>query len=426
MTLADNDKKETIQGYLRLGICVSGPNDQQTKLDVPIIEKTEGMVLMPPLVTIDYYQLIFRFYSGQCFPDLDLTGGSDPFIHTSYMGIDASTSVKSTNTGSTEWNEELWIPMKKPTLGGKVIFEVIDHDPTFNDYIGSMTFNVSNIDKRKDKLTGWINLYGATPNSSKSYYKRFYDQNPEEASAWNGRVLCQLEGMESKNPIQKLCLTTNGLAYEVLESKRMKKFYVNINIGMGICLPEKCDDLSVEVKICEHSFKTKDPPQRFGRCYLWNWKSAVDQTIELPYNHIKEMADIFIYVRKGNKYPSFKRLKAADYFNKGVQKMEWMALEENLSDGSLDKRENCGIISMSIDISDTPRPADEQKKLTKIVKTKQMVYDVFVHIFQCKDLPAGDTEGTSDTYISLFTMADEAIKTKIAYGTLNPVILDLR
>lgn len=379
------------------------------------------MVLLPPTVTIEYHQLIFRFYDAQGLPDLDFSGGCDAYIQTRYLDFNASTKDIASKNGCVVWNEEMWIAMRKPALGGKVSFGVYNKNLTTDDYIGSMDFNLKYIEKKVQKATRWINLYGATPNSSDKLYKRLYNENPDFASSWNGRVLVQLEKLDSKNPQQKCIKVTNVSDPEVAQLRKMKKYYVDVHIGEGICLPASKNNLGVEVKIAEHSFKTDKKPLIAGRCYSWNWKSNPNTEIELPYEQLKDIPDIFIYIRDGNQYYSFKRVRARDYTDP-QQDWEWVALDENLSDGKLSGKNNCGIVSWKFRITDQPVIAKQETTGWKVKATPKF-YKIFVHIFQCKDLPAADEEGTSDTYINLVTSSEVPIKTSIAYGTLNPVLI---
>jgi len=419
LTKADKQNYEEIQGYLRVGVSVIGPGDQQVKLDVPTTE-TNTLILMPPTVSIEYHQLIFRFYDGQGLPDLDFGGGCDAYIQTKYLDFNANTKDIPSKKGSVTWNEEMWIAMRRPALGGKVSFGVYNKNILADDYIGSMDFSLKYIEQKVKKATRWINLYGATPNSGNKFYRRLYNENPDFASSWNGRILVQLEKLDSKNPQQKCIKATNMLDTEVTQLKKMKKYYVEVNIGEGICLPEKQANLSVEVRVAEYSFNTEEKkPLVAGRCYSWNWKTNPNTVIELPYELIKDIPDIFVYIKQGKSYISFKRVRARDCSDP-QRDWEWLALDENLSDGRLSGKNNCGIISWKFRISD--RPIEQKVEATGWkVKPTPKFYKIFVHIFQCKDLPAADEEGTSDTYINIVTSSEVPLRTSIAYATLNPV-----
>lgn len=405
---------------------VAGPGDQQVKLDVPVCENNNSLVLLPPTVTVEHFQLIFRFYDGEGLPDLDITGGCDAYISTKYMDFNARTKTKTTKNGCVTWNEEMWLAVRKPTLGSRIFFSVYDKDVGFDDYVGSMEFWLDRMEKKARKMTRWVNLYGATPDSRNSFYKRLYDQNPDIASSWNGRVLVQVESIDTKNPKQKCIAGIANLSeVDIVEAKRQKKYYVNLKIGEGICLPEKKSNLVVEVKLAEISFKTDKQPISVGRCYSWNWSTQTDTPITLPYSSTAEMPDVFVYIRDGKSYTSFKRIPPKNYSNPNME-WEWLSLDENLCDGGLSGKNNCGIISWKFSISDLPTTVEkEDSKDWKIARQAKNFYELFVHIFQCKDLPAADEEGTSDTYINVVTSSENPVRTTIAYATLNPVIVSV-
>ena len=372
--------------------------------------------MLPPTVCLEYYQLVFRFYDGQGIPNMD-RNSSDAYICTNYLDFNAKTKIITTKNNCVTWNEEMWLAVRKPALGGKVSFNVFDSDIITDDYIGTMEFSLKYINDKITKFTRWINMYGSTPGSNNKFYKRLYDQNPDLASSWNGRILVQLEKIETKNPKQKCIPVTNFADEEVISSRRMKKYYVNLHIGQGICLPSECPNLEVEVKIAEYSFKTDKKPFCEGRSYDWSWKIQENTAINLPYNSTQDMADVFIYIRNGTKYLSFKRMRPRNYTE--GKDWEWINMDQNLCDTGLNNTNDCGIISWKFSISDKPLEVKTAEKKPKKVKT--YFYNIYVHILQCRDLPAADACGTSDTYINLVTASKVVRKTEIAYGTLIPV-----
>jgi len=49
----------------------------------------------------------------------------------------------------------------------------------------------------------WKNIYGSPMNQSNSKYKREMNANPEVASFWKGRVLCQIIAEPTEKPLAK-------------------------------------------------------------------------------------------------------------------------------------------------------------------------------------------------------------------------------
>ncbi len=422
LTKSEGEDQAQVQGFLKLGVNLSGPDDSQAKLDLPALEKPENPILMPPVISTEFFQLIFRFFCAEGLPSMDITGGCDAYIFADFMGYKAQTKVITTKRSDVMWNQEISMPIRRPSVTSDIVFSVYDKDVTYDDYIGSLSCSVSGIEKSPAKNTRWLNIYGATPDSGESKYEKFYNENPKLASAWRGRVLIQTEGRKTDHPLLK-CVDIPFPDDDpfVKALRTPKEYYVNASITMGICLPEKSEDLSAEIKIGEYSFKS-DPAstKQHGRCYFFNWFCPANSAIKLPYDSIDSFPDVFLYIREGKHYYSFKRMKANKFVNPDVVP-QWTMLEENLCDGNLNGQHNCGMVQFSLSITPTPVRA-EQKRLTEHRSAE--VYDVFIHIFQCKDLPASDQEGTSDPYVSIFTMADKPVTTSIVYGTLNPVAFD--
>ena len=176
------------------------------------------------------------------------------------------------------------------------------------------------------------------------------------------------------------------------DSEVISNHYVNLEIDQGVCLPDNRPKLYVEVRIAEHSFKTGDKPLKIGRCYSWSWKTKVDTVIELPYSSIDRMPDVFIYVRDGDSYLSFKRVKTKKYNNPNVE-YEWLNMDLNQSDGKLKALNHCGIICWKFSISDSPNILPKDEPVGRRAKRNEQFYNIYAHIFQCKDLPAADEEG---------------------------------
>jgi hypothetical protein len=71
-----------ITAYLRLGISVTGPGDDQVALndDTGPANADEQEVMMPASIKKQYKQLKIRFIKGEKFPKMDIGGTIDAYI----------------------------------------------------------------------------------------------------------------------------------------------------------------------------------------------------------------------------------------------------------------------------------------------------------------------------------------------------------
>ena len=85
-----------------------------------------------------------------------------------------------------------------------------------------------------------------------------------------------------------------------------------------------------------------------------------------------------------------------------------------------------GIISFKLSIIDpTTRevPINFKKELAwkKPVPKRMNVYKVRAYIFQCRDLPAADSDGQSDPYITFWDQSDKLQTTPVIEDNVNPM-----
>ena len=53
-------------------------------------------------------------------------------------------------------------------------------------------------------------------------------------------------------------------------------------------------------------------------------------------------------------------------------------------------------------------------------------YTLRAFIFQCRDLPAADSDGTSDPFIKLFNTGDTEVATAVIEDNLNPIFMECK
>ena len=51
-------------------------------------------------------------------------------------------------------------------------------------------------------------------------------------------------------------------------------------------------------------------------------------------------------------------------------------------------------------------------------------YTIRAFIFQCKDLPAADSDGSSDPFIKIFNVGDEEVTTDVIEDNVNPIFME--
>jgi hypothetical protein len=92
-----------------------------------------------------------------------------------------------------------------PVAAPKILIQLKDKEDMGTDEIaGSIQFETKDlIEGKSNGMFIWKNIYGSPMNQSNSKYKREMNANPEVASNWKGRVLCQIIAEPTEKPLAK-------------------------------------------------------------------------------------------------------------------------------------------------------------------------------------------------------------------------------
>jgi hypothetical protein len=114
----------------------------------------------------------------------------------------------------------------------------------------------------------WHNLYGAPIGYSGKTCDLMND-NPEVGSAWKGRILMQIESVDSKHPERKEAVLEDTIKQQAISLGffQEKEYEVIGEIGMGICLPSNSKQYKIKIKIGDFELITENPKEyKQGYC----------------------------------------------------------------------------------------------------------------------------------------------------------------
>ena len=63
---------------------------------------------------------------------------------------------------------------------------------------------------------------------------------------------------------------------------------------------------------------------------------------------------------------------------------------------------------------------------SKLEPRRMSTANIRCFLFQCKDIPAADEDGTSDPFIRVWNCGDEEVKTKVVDDNLNPIFYEVK
>lgn len=88
--------------------------------------------------------------------------------------------------------------------------------------------------------------------------KEKMNENPEFASNWKGRVLCQVVCEETKDPQTKVEMVPEAIVEESRSFLKPKRYEVIAEVGQAIALPE-IGKYTVRILIGGHVLQTDKP-----------------------------------------------------------------------------------------------------------------------------------------------------------------------
>ena len=418
--------------YLRVGISIVGPGDDQVALNDETGPNTaeEQEVMMPAQIRKQYKQLKIRFIKGEKFPKMDLAGTIDAYIQTVFFKKKLATQAvtQSKNTHETLIEQEFWLPVQWPLATDRLVLKLYDQDNVKDEIVGSMFFSLKQMitDSGDTGTLKWTNLYGSPLGCSGENTEKM-NNFPEFASTWKGRLLMHISATDTKNPEMKVDKLNAEFKTQIVKSGALDylDFEVIAEVGTGISLPAK-KKYSVRIQINDYLIQTKTAIEQKGNYNRWSERLPVS-TFKGPYKSIEELGRIYVYLMDGEEPICFWKGLAADFTDPNPA-YRWLPLQCDLAKGRVTNSWEAGLVQVKITIHNKSKNgAFDFQKLDawkKLPPKRLNSYKIRCFIFQCKDIPSADSDGASDPYINVWNPDDKVIKTQVIDDNINPMFFE--
>ncbi|CAG9312955.1 unnamed protein product [Blepharisma stoltei] len=422
----ESEDFQTVRGHLKLGICVQAEDDED--VDLTVAEKEEAKtseILLPPQIQHKWCQLIVRVIKAEGLPKLDDWNNTiDAYCQADYGGAKINTSVFTAdkNKFAAYWYEDLYVPVSIPSVSNRLIIRVLDYDNTSkDDMVGTIAFDWEEIEAGKYSDYFWTCIYGAPKDLDNGPANKMNDY-PELASAYRGRILMK---MIIEHP-KKASLKKERIIDPEINNFVHKTYEVETNYEMrsqifsGIALPKAYSKYSIIVSWCGKEVESKIVLAVNGKC---NWYETLKRKImKIPFQAERSLPDVFVYLVADNEKICYARVSPYGWNNVNSNGT-WIALLPDKAIGKINKDWEGGFIMLRLYIT----PYDENNdnlsvgrwnvppRLKKMQKVK-----LIVNLYQCKNLPAADSDGNSDPYIEIYCCGVTK-RSKTKPNTLNPM-----
>ena len=415
-----------LRGYLKIGVSLLHEKDKPvdlTKKENPSEQDKE--LLIPPHVNPKAVQLKIQLLKGENLPKMDRTSTLDAYCVVRFAAAECKSSViladKATLTAY--WFEEILIPVLTPCVTSTVTLTFWDHDTLDkDDLVGGIILNFDRIKKGKLNKYFWANMYGAAQMASGDAAD-YMNRVPSAGSHWRGRILLRAWAEENVKETYKKCIKIQDPKISEFvrdEFETGDDYELRVQVFSASALPEKSGKYSVRVEWSGIMAQSIVVETKNG-CVDW-FETLRRKTTMIPKGCEDVLPDIFVYLVCGDEKISFLRLPAKGFQDKAAE-AKWRQLVPDKCSGKGKEEWNAGFIKVRVYAGKFDPDNDDVDKngWKKIVKPEVEDWNLYIHTFQCRDLPAADKNGLADPYIKVYCAGEEVPKDKEPREcTLNP------
>jgi len=426
MTNPESENPNEVTGYMKISISIATAGDEQIQIQEEVGAKDDEKIMMSPALKPEFYQLRFRFYRAEKLPSMDFAmfgkGSLDAYVICTYMKQKLKTKVLTQKEGgSIDWNQEFLMPVQVPIMSSRVVMKLFDEDKISDEIVGSLLFNLKECVGPKNHRFFWKNVYGSPLGVSGDNTKKM-NANPEAGSTWKGRILIGVDAVKSEKPLLKVMDLEEEVIDQAAPYTEPHDYDVIAEVGMGIALPSD-NKYKVKIQIAEHEWISEKPAFQEGNYCRWNFRFD-QKTISLPYQDVFDIGKIFVYLLDGDKPICYFKDSVKNFLDPNPR-MKYYPLINDLAIGKVDESHKAGFVSFKLAIHDKTKNGPIDFKSMDAWKTLPAKRPgrklVRAYIYQCRDLPAADSDGTSDPYIVVWDTEDKTKKTVVIEDNLNPI-----
>ena len=201
--------------------------------------------------------------------------------------------------------QEMWIPMQLPISSDRLVLRVMDEDKVVDEIAGSLYFKLSQLmdmAATEGGFTKWMNLLGA-PLNRKGEFSDLMNDNPEYASTWKGRILMQLECVDTDQPEMKVQAIDPQIQQDCIDQGYFEEKYYDFmaEVGQGICLPGQ-KKYKVQVRLGDYTMTTGDPCEYENKGYN-RWSERIGPSegyFKSTFHSVESFHRVFVYLLDGD------------------------------------------------------------------------------------------------------------------------------
>jgi hypothetical protein len=254
------DESAEIKGFVKLSISVLGPGDKPVVHDAMKELKNKkdngvNKLFTPGGTKLKSHEIKITIYRCEHLAPLDeLTNNIDPYCKVSFAGASAeTTAIKESR--NPEFNQELTLACKVPSMNNKIKLEVWDDDLYNDERVGTHYINFKQAMNKSD-APRWANLYGPqlfVEGDNAAAMTKYSDKG----ACYRGRILYAITTHDADKPISGMKEIKFNFPSNPPPNPKENKYLIKIALYEGLMMPEGYDEYSIHVACGPYEVRSK-------------------------------------------------------------------------------------------------------------------------------------------------------------------------
>lgn len=248
------------------------------------------------------------------------------------------------------------------------------------------------------------------------------NNDPEYASEWKGRVLLQILGENTDKPMAKTCEIDQDIIDAAQEAAKNKRYAIICQVGQAVALPST-KNYKIKVTVGGWTY-TFDPVAQKAKTNYKRYDRMPQATIEAPYVDRSNFDKVILHLMDGDDPVCFFMDDIENYLDPDP-KMQWHSFLPDMCVRKVKQPDQVGQFSFKLSLHDIERDGDIEFKTyaawKKKVPKRSNPVKIRAYIYQCRDLPAADADGTSDPYVKCWDVGTAVKQTTVVEDNNNPL-----
>lgn len=209
-------------------------------------------------------------------------------------------------------------------------------------------------------------------------------------------------------------------------------------------MPEKDKDFKVQVSIESYDWKTGVPKEKKGEYCRWSDRSEVLQyklpknvfsAYTTPEDELKELRSeykLFVYLLNEKDTPICFWSGSLSNFRNLDGQWQWIQLKPDRTYDLVKEDHFAGLVSIKVSVARLAQsgggsiPFQKYPAWAKKPPRRVGAFVLRCMIFQCRDLPAADSDGSSDPFVKIFNTNGDDVVTSVIEDNTNPIFMECK